>query len=413
MRVFRAVVLCLLALAAAVSAAAQEGALTAAARPDARLDLELGTDMLRFDQPSSRLFLGWHRDFNALLRAGLDGSTDLLDLRGPGRGVPRLALLAVFAGADAVASRAFSITAHDAAHMEAALAIGAARAWLVRASDQSQEMGIGEFFLEAFNPSSEPGLYTYSMPALAPAPTPAQEAYVAGEGLDTNLGIAASIAARIDSGEGHVLDAAPYLLNKLWGVAYFLETGPTSDAQSYLDLLGLQGFTVTSSSVIALQAACVLASGGFLSLARGTVDFVGQARTSVAPLALPLGDFLLCWPELTAWLNPDNVSVLVSSRIRWSASVDSWGGVDVPVLGAQGSPEITLGSGLRLGVLTVTAELTARSLAFPFLEGGAELSVGENGAIGVEGFYGQGNTMRERREYPAGPGASAYLRARL
>jgi len=34
-------------------------------------------------------------------------------------------------------------------------------------------------------------------------------------------------------------------------------------------------------------------------------------------------------------------------------------------------------------------------------------------SIGAGGFHGQGATMRERREDPAGPGASAIFRARL
>ncbi len=404
---------CLATLALALPAAApglHAQAADAPSRPP--LSLELSTDMLRFDQPGTRLFLGWHRDLNELFRAGLDASTDALALRRPGAALPRLALLAVFAGANTVARRAFSITAHDAAHMEAALAIGATRAWLVRSTDTSQEMGIGEFLLESFNPLVEPGLYTWAMSAGA-TPTAAQEAYVAGEGLDTNLAIAQAIAARMDSGEGQVLDVAPYVLNKLWGVSYFLETGPTSDAQDYLDQLARQGFTVTSTQVIALQAVSFLVSGGSLGLARGTVAFVADARTSVDPIALRVGDALLCWPEMSAWLNPDNVSVQLSSRLRWSSSLLSWVGLDVPVLGAAGNPELTVGSGVRLGPLRVQGELTARSLGVPFVKGGAELAVGEVGAVGVEGFYGQGTTMRERREYPAGPGAAAYIRARL
>lgn len=404
---------CLAALALALPAAAPGLHAQAADGPSRPpLSLELSTDMVRFDQPGTRLFLGWHRDLNELFRAGLDASTDALALRRPGAGLPRLALLAAFAGANAVASRAFSITAHDAAHMEAAIAVGATRAWLVRSTDTSQEMGIGEFLLESFNPVVEPGLYTWAMSAGA-TPTAAQEAYVAGEGLDTNLGIARDISARIDSGEGHVMDAAPYVLNKLWGVSYFLETGPTSDAVDYLDLLARQGFTVAREQVIALQAACFLVSGGSLGLARGAAAFVTDGRTAVAPLALQVGEALLCWPEASAWLNPDNVSVQLSSRVRWSPSLLSWAGLDVPVLGAAGRPELTLGSAVRLGPLRVQGEVTARSLSVPFIKGGAELAVGEAAAVGVDGFYGQGTTMRELREYPGGPGVTAYLEARL
>ena len=384
------------------------GAQEAARDPRAHT-LELGTDMLRFDQPSTRLFLGWHRDVNALFRAGLDGTTVLLDLRRPGPWIERLGLLAVFAATNAAASRAFSITAHDQAHMEAALAIGASRAYLVHTSDPSVEMGIWEFLLEAFDPTREPGLYTY----VVTAPTARQMAYVAGEGLDTNLLIAATIAAAIDEGDGHVMDVAPYMLNKLWGVGYFQETGPTSDAVAYIGDLDQQGQVVSAQRVITLQAVSLLASGGFLSLVRGVIDFAADGRASVQPLALELGGASLCWPEVTTWLNPDNVSVQVSTRIRWGQRLVWWAGVDVPALGAGGAPELTLGCALGLGPVRLEGEATDRDLGFPFVRCSLELDVGGGASIGAEGFYGQGATMRELREYPAGPGVSAILRARL
>ena len=372
--------------------------------------LELSTDMLRFDQPSSRLFLGWHRDLNAMLQAGLDGSEDLLAFHGQGKGLQRLGLLAVFAAADAVASRAFSLTAHDAAHMEAAFAIGASRAYLVHTSDPSVEMSVGEFFLEAFDPVIEPGLYTYTTTFI---PTPYQAAAVAEEGLDTNLVIAASISTEIADGNGHVLDLAPYALNKLWGIGYFMDSGPTSDAAEYLFDLGLQGFGVTAESVIALQAASFLASGGFLALARSVADFAMDDRSRARPLALHLGEVQIFWPEVTTWLNPDAVSVQLSTRVRWGAALVSWAGIDVPALGAGGAPELTLGSWIRVGAVRLEGEITDRAFAFPFLRGSVELRVGKGASIGVEGFYGRGSTMRERREYPMGPGASAFLRTRL
>ena len=396
----RAVILAALSLTLAAPALGAQG-------PGAAL--ELSTDMLRFDQPSTRLFLGWHRDVNALFRAGFDGAADLLDLRRPGQVMERLGLLAVFAASNAVASRAFSITAHDQAHMEAALAIGASRAYLVHSADPSVEMGIGEFLLEAFDPAWEPGLYTYVMAS----PTPREMAYVAGEGLDTNLAIATSIAAGIDEGTGHVLDLAPYLLNKLWGVGYFLETGPTADAGEYLEDLAVQGLAVRAQEVIALQVVSLAASGGFLSLVRGVVDFAADARTRVRPLALDLGGARVFWPEVTAWLNPDNVSVLVSARVRWNASLSTWAGVDAPALGAAGAPDLTLGAVMTLGILRAQGEITDRAFGFPFVRGGVELDVNGEASVGVEGFYGQGATMRELREYPAGPGVSAVLRARL
>jgi len=370
----------------------------------------MNTDILRLDAPSSRLFLALQDDLDALFRIGLEGTADLLGLDRAEGTVGRVGLLAVFAGVNAVASRALSLTAHDAAHLEAALAVGASRAWLVHSNDPGQEMSIWEFLLQAFNPSMEPGLYYYPLTTQ----TKAEQARVAGEGLNTNLAIAASIAGKIDEGEGHVMDLAPYLLNKLWGIGYFLETGPTSDAGQYVSLLNQQGFpAVTREAVIALHAGSCLVSGGFLGLLAGAYNFTVNADAAVKPLGLRVGEAAVFWPEVTTWLNPDSVSVLVSTRVAWSGLVWSWAGIDLPVLGSTGSPEITLGSGCSVGIMIFSAEITARSLGFPFLKGSMEVRVGGRCSIGIEGFYGEGNTMRELREHPAGPGAAAFLRARL
>ena len=73
--------------------------------------------------------------------------------------------LAVFSFSGFVVNRAFSLTAHDTSHMEAARAIGASSVGLVRESN-GEAMGIGEFFLEAFDFTSEPGLYWYTKSGL-------------------------------------------------------------------------------------------------------------------------------------------------------------------------------------------------------------------------------------------------------
>jgi hypothetical protein len=335
--------------------------------------LEMNTDMVRLDAPSTRLFLGLQDDTDALFRIGLQRTAGLLGLdRGEMR-IGRLGLLAVFAGVNAVANRAFSITAHDQAHMEAALAVGAPRAWLVRSSDQSQEMSIWEFLLESFNPTTEPGLYDYQMTTQ----TLAEQARVSGEGLNTNMAIAASIAREIDEGEGHVMDLAPYLLNKLWGIGYLTETGPTSDAGQYVSLLNQQGFpAVTREALVGLHAASCLVSGGFLGLLAGACNFIVNADAAVKPLGLRVGDATVYWPEATTWLNPDSVSVLVSTHVAWSGLVRSWAGIDLPVLGNTGGPEITIGAGCSVGIMGFSAELTARSLSFPFLKGSVEVRVG-------------------------------------
>lgn len=62
------------------------------------LTLEVDTDMVRFDAPPARLFLGRRRDLNARFRAGMDRTVDLLDLGSAEREIERLALLCAFGG---------------------------------------------------------------------------------------------------------------------------------------------------------------------------------------------------------------------------------------------------------------------------------------------------------------------------
>ena len=49
----------------------------------------------------------------------------------------------------------------------------------------------------------------------------------------------------------------------------------------------------------------------------------------------------------------------------------------------------------------------------PFFLAGTELDLNDTFTLGIEGYYGERNTMRELREYPLGPGATCFLRARF
>jgi hypothetical protein len=401
-----AVVLCaVLAACGSPGGSAQDAEL----RPPSRPSFVLDTDMLRFDAPSSSFFIGWHRVMYTLGEAGLDGVTGSLHLDGPEQWPWRVGILAAFEGAETVASRAFSITAHDARHMQAARAIGASPVGLVQ-SDTGQDMTIWQFFIESFNPTTEAGLYVWTMAN----PTLDQEAYVAGIGLDTNMLIAESIGSRINQGEGHVADCAPYVLNKLWGITYFMETGPTSDAETYLGILNSEGYSAaTRDAVIFLSTASCLLSGGFLSLARGAWDYIVDARSTVEPLGITVGDVRLFWPEVTTWLNPRCVSLQASMDAAWRRTVLVRCAVDAPVLGDLTTPEVTVGSTVWLSRLGLGMEVTTHFDGFPFLKGRAELRLSDALSAGVEGFYGQGTTMRELREYPSGPGLTGFLQARL
>jgi hypothetical protein len=58
-------------------------------------------------------------------------------------------------------------------------------------------------------------------------------------------------------------------------------------------------------------------------------------------------------------------------------------------------------------------DLPSRLAGFPLLVGNVELDLGGTFSFGIEGHYGQGATMRERREYPLGPGAAGFMKMRL
>jgi hypothetical protein len=205
------------------------------------------------------------------------------------------------------------------------------------------------------------------------------------------------------------------MLNKLWGINYFLVTGPTSDSENYLDLLHAQGYgAVAAADVIALHAASFLLSGGSLSLANGAFRFIFQGDSIVKPLVLRLGEARVFWPELTTWLNPDNVSLLVTFDAEWKDGLFMRAGVDTPILGnTSAPPELTLGARVRMEALSFGLEVTSRFAGLPFFSGNAELDLTDFLSAGIEGFYGAGNTMRELREYPLGPGAAGYVTLRL
>ena len=103
----------------------------------------IDTSMVMFGSPTTRFFLGWQQDANAAFQLGLDGVVSWLDLWGPHKELQRFAVLAVFSGAGLIVNQAFSLTAHDESHLEAARAIGATNVMLVRSSD-NQQMGIGD-----------------------------------------------------------------------------------------------------------------------------------------------------------------------------------------------------------------------------------------------------------------------------
>jgi hypothetical protein len=225
--------------------------------------------------------------------------------------------------------------------------------------------------------------------------------------------IAGRISQAMDDGEGRVTDLAPYLLNKLWGINYIAQTGPTSDAQEYIAALAGQGYSVTAANLILLHTLSFAFSGGFLGLARGTWNYVFDGPTFVKPLSLTIGGVSVFWPELTTWMNADNVSQEVSVDAQWKDSLRFRAGVDKPVVGNLGaSVEVTSGVAVRLHRLTLGTEFTSGFTGYPFVKGILEIPLNDAFSIGIEGHFGTGTTMRERREYPLGSGVVGFLNLR-
>jgi hypothetical protein len=373
------------------------------------IDLQLENPMLMFDAPSTRLFLGWQSAANTLLQAGLVGVSDMIHVNPAADGLLRAATLALFTGAGLIVNQAFSLTAHDQSHMEAARAIGATNIGLVRSSGQS--MSLWQFFWEAFNFTAEPGLYTY----YKVSPSLTELAYVSGEGLDTNMLIADMISRKINGGSGGITDLAPYMLNKVWGINYFLVSGSTSDSENYMIQVNGQGHgRLDRETIIGLHAASLLLSGGFLSLAKGTWEYIFLGESSLTPLQVPVGDLRLFWPEVTTWLNPDNVSLQVMFSAAWKDFLSVRAGLDTAVLGqTAANPEATLGVEAAAGRFTIGAEVTTRFARLPFMLASLRFSASNSVSLGIEGYYGEKNTMRELREFPLGPGAVGYVKVRL
>lgn len=365
-------------------------------------------DMVNFASPSSYMFIGWMTNANCLIQIGFDATSNILRLQRPERYLSRVGVAALFGSVSLLVDRAFSLTAHDAAHMDAARSIGSTYVALVTPNAEA-EMSIWDFLLYSFDPTREPGLYLYEKPHL----TYREHAFVAGAGLDTNLLIASKMADKVVRGEGHAMDLAPYLLNKLWPVSYFLDRGSYSDAAAYLRLIDEQGYEAPAYEEVSwLTAGSTLASGTFLTLAASAYHYVATGDARVTPLGLRLGELTLYWPEVTPWLNPDNLSL----EARMSAGIGSLVlaevAVDKPFWGNRGArTEFTFGGNAHLAPFDFGGEVTTGFVGFPLVVGRAALNLNRTFAVGVEGHYGRGETMQELREYPRGAGATTYLRA--
>ena len=156
-------------------------------------------DMVNFASPSSYMFIGWMTNANCLIQIGFDATSNILRLQRPERYLSRVGVAALFGSVSLLVDRAFSLTAHDAAHMDAARSIGSTYVALVTPNAEA-EMSIWDFLLYSFDPTREPGLYLYEKPHL----TYREHAFVAGAGLDTNLLIASKMADKVVRGEGHL-----------------------------------------------------------------------------------------------------------------------------------------------------------------------------------------------------------------
>jgi len=371
---------------------------------------ELNSDMIMFANPTSKLVTGWQNNFNALLQTGFDAGCDVLDLKDSGRKLERTGYLLVFMGVSIFFNNGFSLTAHDLAHMETARAIGGSNIKLTK-HESSAEISVLYFFLNSFGYGSEPGEYNY----IKNNQTPIEGAYVTGQGLNTNFIIADNISQKINRQRGQISDIPPYLLNKAWGMHYFTGNGPLDDGSNYINFLHKQGFEqVHKKRIIYLNAASLVLSGGSINAVNGTYDFITTGRTDVEPAGIKAGRLNVFWPEITTWLNQDNVSISNTINIKWGNNITILFSNDTPVLGkTDQATDFTIGSEIKIARLTPEIYITSGFNGFPFIKGGFKYDMTGTFSAGITGFYGRKNTMCELREHPSGPGGVVFLRVQI
>lgn len=383
---------------------------TAAGNIPGAVTFELNTDMFRIASPTSRMFMAYQMDVNALVQKGFNLSFLYLGFNSEEQVMGRTGLLLLFSSASIFLNRGFSLTVHDLSHLESARSIGASEAYL-KDRVTGRRMSIADFFMKSFFMREEPGLYYYSKNNL----TLPEAAYVSGQGLNANMIIAASFYEKVTRGRGHITDMPVYLMNKIWGVQYFLSGGKYSDGSHYVDLLNQQGDSrVNRRHVVYLEAASTLFSGGTAALLKGTFDYISYGETEVKPLGLSFDSITVFWPELTPWLNNDNVSLYVMDDIRFGRRNFFRAGVDIPLLGNRNRvTEITAGVMRQIWRFIPRIETTWQFKGLPFVKAGTDFEFTGDLSCAFDFFYGRKNTMREVREYPSGPGASASLKYKI
>ena len=364
---------------------------------------ELNTKMLAGEKMTTEGMMGWYKNTNAIFQKGFDAAYDQLNITHSDEKIKRFVFLAVTSTMSGWVNQAVSATAHEIGHKEMAESKGAEAYLQIGGKKKS----IGEFFLSTLGSLDERSCH-YSSNRILSAK---EEAEISAGGININERLANLSAKKIQLGEGHIMDGTPYAMNKLLGVVYFLRGGITgtessrSDSKRYVSFLQEQGFEdVTKDDIIKLQAVSFLLSGGTWSLLRGATRFIWQGKERVEPVGVQVGGAKIMMPELTTWLNGDNVSLGIQTRIK-KKKTSFLVGLEKAVLGnTKIRPEITAGVNTKKGDWGLEAEMTSNG-STPYLEGKISRKlpkIDKNLSIFGKGYYGEGRTQREKRERPKG-----------
>jgi hypothetical protein len=359
--------------------------------------LEFNKNMFAGEKMTSEGMFSWYKNTNTMFQKKFEIAYKNPDFSCADEKVKRLMFLGFYSILSGYINYALGSTAHELGHMEKAQAIGA---HMTEFRKGNEKISIGELFLNILGDRSHL-IHFWKKNNM----TFKEKSAVSGAGINVNERLANLTAKKIQLGEGHIMDAAPYTLNKIWGLNYFSTEGNApqefNDAIKYVDILQKQGFKdVTKEDIIKLQATSFLFSGGTWNMMKGVYKFINEGEEKVEPMGVEVGNTKIMMPELTTWLNPDNVSLGIQTRIKNKQlpKVLFLFGLEKSIFGNKNvKPEITTGFNTKLEDLEFEAEITSNG-SNPYLEGKISKKFYKGFSIFTNVYFGQGKTQREQRE---------------
>lgn len=372
---------------------------------EALAPFEMNTKMLAESEMTPEVMQAWYKNTNSIFQIAFHKAYLRLGLTQPEDRIKRFAYLSTVSIMSLWINQAIGTLTHELGHKTVADAQGV-EGWL---ENGGKRTNIGSFFVSTLGSFEERAYCTDDKTKT----TSAENAAFSAAGLNANSKLAENTVKKIQTSEGHMMDGAPYAMNKIVGSLYFLKGGISSnsseisDSENYVLALEEQGYKVNKNDIIKLQAASFLLSGGTWSLLNAATQFVWNGKEKVEPIGVQVGGTKIMMPELTTWLNSDNVSLGAKTLLKNNKlpNTSFIAGLEAAILGNKNvKPEITAGVITKKGKWSVEAEATSNGSA-PYMEGKVSRKLPEiNPDISafVKGTYGRGKTEREQREHPGG-----------